>query len=107
MVHSLAARDAELLENVVVGARDENTGLLDTDTLDELKVLLLRSDPGSDLGKLESERHTSLDRFAVLFRINEELALSYKTVRTSETVEHLIHSYYLIRGIRCARLCGA
>ena len=73
-----------------------------TDALDELEILLLRSDPRSDLGKIKSECHTSLDRLAVLFRIYEELTLSDKTVRSAETVQHFIHSHDLIRSIRRA-----
>ena len=94
----------EFFENMIVGAADEDTRLLDTDVVYKREVFLLCADPRRDLGELVAESHTSLYRFSVLFGIYEKFALTDKPVRTAQTGEHFINVFDLLCGIRCAGL---
>ena len=99
VVQALLTGHVHLLEDVVVGAADQNAGLLDAKVLDQLEVLLGGSDPGGDLREFQIQLHALLDGLAVLLGVDEELGLADDAVGAAQLRKQLIDVDDLVNGV--------
>ena len=89
---------------MIIGTGNEDSGLLYSDVVNKIEILLFRTDPGGDLRELVAEVHAAKRRLPVLFRVDKEFGLAYYSVRTAEAVKHFVKVDYLIRRIGRAGL---
>ena len=100
MVHGLQPGHLHLEEDVVIRTADQDARFLKPNVFYQLKVLLAGSDPTGNLRKIIAFFHTFIDGIAVLFTIQEELALADLPIRASKTVEIIVDLHDLLRAVR-------
>ena len=100
IVHGLLARHLHLLEDVVVAAADENTGLAYAEVAHEAKILFGGADPRRDLRELQPQLHALFERLAVFFAVDKKLRLPNDAVRPAETRKILVNVHDLLDRIR-------
>ena len=75
-IQRLSAGLAQFQKDMIIGARRQNSGLLQSHLPDQFEVFFGRADPCGDLGEFVSEFPAGLHRLAVLFAVQEEFALT-------------------------------
>ncbi len=104
IVHRRAPGFLELVENMVVRRRGQNSGLGKPHLLDDLEVRFHRANPSGDFGELVATREASIHRLAIGLRVQEELGLPDNAVGAAEAMQHVEHRDDLPGGIRRTRL---
>jgi len=104
VVGDRAAVFAELVEDVVVGARREDAALLEAHLLHVVEVAHVRTNPARDLGERGAHVDAGLAGFAVLLAVEEELGLADDALRAAEADEELVESLRLLDRVGRARL---
>ena len=89
---------------MIVGAAYQDTGLLHTNFLYKLEVLLACADPAGYLGKLVTSFHTFIYRISVFLAVKEEFTRTNHAVWSAQFVQIVIDRNNLLCGIRCTGL---
>ena len=104
MLHRLPSCHLQLHENMIIGAADQNAGLLHADLLHQAEILLARPDPAGHLRKPIAPFHALIDRVPVLLAVKEKFAGAHHSVGAAQPVQIIIDGDDLIRGIGGAGL---
>ena len=104
MFHGFRTLHVKLVENMIIGAADEDTGLRKADFLDKLEILLARADPAGNLRETVAAFEALIHCVAVLFAVQEEFALTDLALGAAEPVQIVIDLYNLFGGIRRSAL---
>ena len=75
---------------MIVRATHEYARFLDSELLDEFKILFVCAYPTCNFGKIVTEFEALFDRFFVLVAVKEKLALPYDSVFAAEFVKHFV-----------------
>ena len=100
MVHGLQPGHLHLEEDMIIRTADQDARFLKSNVFYQLEILLACSDPAGNLRKIIAFFHTFIDGIAVLFTIQEELALADLPIRASKTVEIIVDLHDLLRAVR-------
>ena len=84
-VHRLRARQVHLFKDVIIRTADENARFGNARLFDEFEVLFVRADPRRDLGEFQAEILAFFQRAAILFAVQEKLALTDDALRPAQT----------------------
>ena len=99
VLHGLFSGHVELVEDVVVRTGDQDAGLPEAHGLDQLKVLVARTDPACDLRVAVPPLPALFDRLPVLLVIEEELALADQAAGAAQPVKVVINGDHLLGGV--------
>ena len=97
LVHRLGTGQVHLVEDMIVAAGDQDTGFLYAGLFDQFEILLVRPDPGGDLREAEPRVLAQFERFLVIGRVKEELALADHAVRAAEAAHQFEQMQDLLR----------
>jgi len=96
--------DFEFEEDVVIGGRGQNPGLLQPHLPDQLEVLLHRPDPAGDFRIAIAPLQAFPDRLLVLIGVKEELTLLDDPVGPPQLVKQVVNVDDLLDRVRGAGL---
>ena len=99
VVQRLPAGHLHFLEDVVVAARHQNTGLLDAKVLHHPEVLPGGPDPSGDLREAQPQSLTAFDGLPVPLAVNEKLRLADQAVRPAQLAQQLEQVLDLLRRV--------
>ena len=99
VIQRLLAAQLQLLEDMIVTAGYQNTGLADAQILHQLKVLLAGADPGGDLREAQTQILALLNGLAVLFAVDEHFRLADNAVGAAQLGHQLIQIYDLLYAV--------
>ncbi len=102
--HGLGSSLPKLQEYVIVAGRSQNTGFGKPHLRNQLEVSRNRSDPAGYLRIPVTSLFAELHRFAVLFRIQEELALANKASIPAYLMQEIVYPEDLLGRVRWAGL---
>ena len=83
-IHYLASGHLHLIENMIIRTAYQYTGFLESYILYKLKVLFAGTNPRCNLRELISSLETLVNSVPVLFAVEEKLALSDYSLRTTK-----------------------
>ncbi len=99
IVHALLPGHLHLLEDVVIGAGNQNAGLLDAQILYQLEVFLAGADPAGDFRELQVQTHALFQSFPVLLAVNKEFGLADNAVGAAQLIQKLIDVDNLVNAV--------
>ena len=99
VVQRLPAGHLHFLEDMIVAAGHQNTGLLDAKVLHHPEVLPGGPDPGGDLREAQPQSLTAFDGLPVPLAVNEKLRLTDQAVRPAQLAQQLEQVLDLLRGV--------
>ena len=103
-VHNFASRHLHLIENMIIRAADQDTGLTQSEIFYQLEILFARADPACNFRELISAFQTFIYRVAVFFTVKEKLTLTDLSFRSAKFMEIIVNRHDLLCRIRCSRL---
>ena len=104
MIDRFPPGHAQFVEDVIIGAGNQDAGFLDSQIPHQLEVVFSGADPGCDFRKLQSQILTAAHRFAVAVVVNEKLGLPDNPLGPAQPGQQLVQLHDLLRGIGGLRL---
>ena len=99
IVQRLSTGHLHFLEDMIVAARNENSGFLDAKVLYHAEILPRGANPCGDLREPQPQRLTALNGLSVPLAVNKELRLPDKAVGPAQLAQELEQVLDLLRGV--------
>ena len=104
MIHRLPSGHFQLHENVIIGARNQNSGLLEAQLLHQLIIFFLCANPAGHLRILITTLQTLTDGIPVFFAVEEKFGGADHAVRPAQAVKLIVDMDNLLCRIGRPRL---
>ncbi len=104
MIHRLTSGHFHFIKNMIVGAADQDPGLLHPNLFYQLKIFFVGANPGSHFWKLVVSLHTFIDSIAIFFTVKEKFTLPDNAILPSKAMQIIKNCHNLFSRVRCAGL---
>ena len=104
VIQHLRTGHFHFLENVVVGAGNQDARFLDAQILHQLEIFLAGTNPAGNFREFQIQLHALFQRLAVLLAVNEKFRLADDAIGAAQLAQELIDIHHLINGVWFNRL---